>query len=204
MEPNEAVEVETEQLYLYGPNRTRSTDQSKVFRHLQRYMLAMIHSMPLQHRSYCLDYGCGSGYGTELLALNFEYTYGIDKDEKAMEYAKLMHSRSGVLYFPSIEATGLQKPQFDFIACIEAIEHMSAVEAGGLMNRFRDMLDPDGAVVITTPSRNQDAKPNPYHLHEYTVEELEDCLRLRFNVVEVQDISMGMPNLIAICREPKK
>ena len=168
-----------------------------------RYCLAWTHATVLPHSVYYLDYGCGSGYGTELLATQFQHTFGIERDDQARMYAQNMHRRSRAMYFPSLEATGLKNPRFDFITCIEVLEHLDREEGHALLKSFAGMLTEGGSLVLTTPQATSAKPENPYHKHEYTMEELEAYLSTLFETVEVQDISMGIPNMIAVCLRPK-
>lgn len=196
----EVVTDEREQVYLYGPERTVCPDPTKLFRHVQRYMLAMIQATALEKRDAYLDYGCGSGYGTELVALYFKRTLGIDRDASAVAYAREHHTRSGAVFLTDYHAVNT----YDLITCIEVIEHLDDVQRASMLDRFRALLDKDGTLVLTTPIGDGIRIENPHHLIEFTAEQLEALLKTRFNDVEVQDISLGLPNMIALCRGPKK
>lgn len=192
--------TEREQLYLYGPERTVCSDPSKLFRHLQRYMLAMVQATALEKRDAYLDYGCGSGYGTELVALYFKRTLGIDRDASAVAYAREHHTRSGAVFLTDYHAVDT----YDLITCIEVIEHLGEVERACMLDHFRALLDKDGTLVLTTPIGDGTKPVNEHHLIEFTADQLEALLKTRFDVVDVQDITMGLPNMIALCRGPKK
>ena len=201
-EPNEAPSLEREQFFLHGPQKTVSPDESKVYRHLQRYLLAMIHVMPLTRKELYLDWGCGSGYGTELVASCFKRSIGIERNLDALEYADKWHGRANTLYTTGVDFSDPQnKP--DFITCIEVIEHLTVTPAEILLETISRILRPEGTAVFTTPIYKPDQTPNPHHLKEYTPKEFGEMLQKYFSVVEVQDISMGIPNMIAICKEPK-
>lgn len=192
---------EREQLYLYGPEKTVSDDPTKFFRHMQRYMLAMIHATALEKRDVYVDYGCGSGYGTELISVYFDRSIGLDICPEAVEYAKRTHNRGGTTLFTNSVAFEGFKP--DFITCIEVLEHLGKTQAEHLIAQFGKILDPDGSLVITTPCPDPDGKPNPHHLHEYGPDDLYSLLSKHFREVEVEDISLGLLNVIAVCRGPK-
>lgn len=162
-------------------------------------MLALIHAMPMERRTACLDFGCGSGYGTELLGTYFPETIGVDTDEKSLLYARTMHSRSGATFQAAIPSAR----RFDFIACIEVIEHLEKDEAAKLIGEFARMLSPEGRLVLTTPIATTLVPENHHHKHEYAVEEFDAFLKEHFREVFVTDISIGMPNMLAVCLEPK-
>ena len=165
-------------------------------------MLAIVHAMPMERRTACLDYGCGSGYGTELLATYFPRTIGLDTSLKAIDYARVMHTRSGAQFVTQLHHAD-PPAKFDFITCIELIEHLPQDEARKLLQSFAYLLAPEGRLVLTTPIANPNGMATDHHLKEYGMDEFESFLSEFFGVVEVQDISVGMPNMIAICLEPK-
>lgn len=65
--------------------------------------------------------------------------------------------------------------QFDVIVCFEVIEHMP-VEAGWqLLWWFRQLVKPDGLVLLSTPVFDGHQAAN--HVHEWTIEELEGFIQ---------------------------
>src|SRR5258708_2262027 len=99
-----------------------------------------------------LDYGCGSGYGTALLAKSFGRVVGIDVDEESITLCREQYP-SPNLSFEAFES-GRQpfaNETFDFIGAFQVFEHIPLAETQGLVRALWLMLRPGGISVITTP-----------------------------------------------------
>lgn len=144
---------------------------------LYRYFMASTFAADVRNHDSMLDYGCGSGAGAELLAVNFDEAWGVDKDQTANAYAKKMHSRSGVKYVTSIEDVHPSKPM-GFVSIIECVEHMKPEEAKALLLKIRPMMASEGILFMTTPlALNKSGfSDNPWHVHEYQPIELKDLV----------------------------
>jgi len=205
-------EHQTENLFLFdcqelGVKKTETEDPSKKFRHLYRYMTALTYAtdLPAENRQIALDYGCGSGYGTEMLSLYFKKTVGVDSNLGAIAYAKKMHSRGESIYCTGAE-WALHGP-FDFITCIEVIEHMPIETAKHIIKVLHMALEPSGVLYITTPiaTTNDGVNPqNPWHVHEWQPSELGDFLSELFHDVQIQEIIGAGPAMAAACKNPKE
>ncbi len=128
----------------------------------------------------------------------------MERNLDALDYARLMHARSGVKYSKLLEDADLPAGGFDFITLVEVLEHLGQEEGSALLGRLGRLLSPEGRLVLTTPLRMPEAPPNPYHLNEFdTPEDLDAFLSKHFGDVHLESISMGIPNMLAVCREPK-
>lgn len=92
--------------------------------HLNRYKFA---SEYIQDKKV-LDIGCGTGYGTALLALKAKKIVGVDIDisKEAINYAKNNYSKKNIEFYVG-NATNLnflKDEEFDAIVSFETIEHM--------------------------------------------------------------------------------
>lgn len=136
-----------------------------------------------------LDFGCGSGYGTEMLSKNAAKVTGVDISQEAVDYAKKTFV-SHNLEFKMISELTDQK--FDIITSFQVIEHVpNDVEYIKTLKKF---LNPGGHLLISTPDKTHRLfsyiqKPwNIFHLKEYTSESLENLLRKQFAKVEILKI----------------
>ena len=133
-----------------------------------------------------LDFGCGSGYGTEMLSKNAANITGVDISKEAVDYARNNHQSDNVV-FKTI--SDLNDEKFDVITSFQVIEHVpNDVEYIKTLKRF---LNPGGHLLISTPDKkhrlfNHIQKPwNIFHLKEYTPKSLESLLKKHFSKVEI-------------------
>ena len=99
-----------------------------------------------------LDVGCGPGtfignYAGDTAAL------GIDSSASQIDYAcrqyATRHHRFSTRSVASLIEAG---ERFDAITMIELIEHLAPEEATRLLAQSRQLLSPEGALIVTTPN----------------------------------------------------
>lgn len=136
-----------------------------------------------------LDFGCGSGYGTEMLSKNALKITGADISKEAVDYAKDTFN-SPNLDFKTISE--LTDEKFDIITSFQVIEHVpNDIE---YVIKLKKLLNPGGYLLISTPDKkhrlfNYIQKPwNIFHLKEYTPKSLETLLKKKFSKVEILKI----------------
>jgi SAM-dependent methyltransferase len=146
-----------------------------------------------------LDVACGTGYGLALLHETRARVVGVDVALEAARAARAAHPEARVL-----AADGMKLPfadrSFEAVVSFETIEHLE--DRGRFLAELARVLQDDGLLILSTPNANhtrpRNGKPrNPYHLHEYSDEELGRELRLRFGSVRVLgqylDPAFGVP-----------
>ncbi len=149
--------------------------------HAARYVFAL----PAVEGRSVLDIACGTGYGIGLMQTKAAHVTGIDVDaEAARDARKECAGNSSVLL-----ANGLGLPfgdcVFDIITSFETIEHLH--ERTAFLAELRRVLKPAGVLLLSTPNANYalpvDGKPtNPFHVHEYTPDELRGELTAHFSI----------------------
>ena len=141
--------------------------------HLIRYITAVKF---LDGKRLVLDAGCGCGYGSELLALNSPKVVAIDNSAEAIKHSEKFHHRSNINYvLGDLESTDLSKlGQFDLVTFFEVLEHLHKPEAA--LQNLREIINPDGTLLLSTPNLKCSPGGNPYHVREYTSKELEELL----------------------------
>lgn len=133
-----------------------------------------------------LDAGCGTGYGTHLLASapGIASIVGIDLDARAIAWARRFyptpkaHFARGDLLAPALGGWGM----FDGVICFEVLEHLDEPER--LLQRLDDVLAPGGRLLISTPLGRGRAVPTqqPFHRFQLTRDEFMALLARRFRV----------------------
>jgi 2-polyprenyl-3-methyl-5-hydroxy-6-metoxy-1,4-benzoquinol methylase len=132
-----------------------------------------------------LDAGCGTGYGTEILAAaGAQRAVGVDISQDAIEAAR-SYSSEDVSEFSlgSLHELPFEDGAFDLAVCFEAIEHVENQQLA--IGELRRVLGPTGVLAISSPNRNVYPPGNPHHTHEYVPDELERALADEFTNVRL-------------------
>lgn len=140
-----------------------------------------------------LDGACGTGYGTSLLRrAGAECVEGVDLSEESVEEAEARYGGPGIR-FSAADLVNLGHPDeaFDVVVSFESIEHVK--DDGRYVAEMRRVLRRGGIFLCSTPNRTVtnpgtaiSTKPyNPFHVREYTINELRAKLRTEFDNVSI-------------------
>ncbi|HHI80829.1 MAG TPA: class I SAM-dependent methyltransferase [Planctomycetes bacterium] len=148
--------------------------------HLARYQFVF----PLAEGARVLDAGSGEGYGAALLARVASEVVAIDVDPRAIEKAKQKYPLSN-LHFQLVEADAdypFPEKSFDLVSSFEVIEHIHGWEK--YLEGIAKVLKDDGVLVISSPNRpyyrEERGEINPFHVHEFDLEEFREVLGRHF------------------------
>jgi SAM-dependent methyltransferase len=128
-----------------------------------------------------LDVACGAGFGLEMLVDAGARAIGLDLGASALAEAR--RARPGVRL---VRADALRLPlpdaSVEVVVSMETIEHVP--DAMRLLSEFRRILVPGGTLVVSTPNRAFGPERlhtgNPFHVREFTADELATLLRSGF------------------------
>lgn len=138
-------------------------------------------------RGTVLDLGCGTGYGTVLLAAPGRRVVGLDR------VAPASRARGGEARF----ARGALERLPFASGCAEAVVSFQVIEHFDSPTRYvaelARTLAQDGVLLVSTPNRLTSDGENPHHLHEYTADELAEALARFFAQVELRGIHARGP-----------
>lgn len=101
--------------------------------------------------SFILDYGCGPGRISLMLARSGFEVLGVDPSETMLEQAKEQHHQGLSVQFRVGDETILPPDSFDAIICSSVIEYVP--EPDKLLQRFHDSLREKGVLVISYSNR---------------------------------------------------
>jgi SAM-dependent methyltransferase len=127
-----------------------------------RHLAAYIHAATLAEGLHVLDAGCGEGFGTQTLTDSAREVTGVDYSAQAIEFSRKRWDRSN-LSFRRVDLT----------------------DPTPFLEGLRDRIAPGGRLMLTTPNRLKTFSENPYHVREYTREELSELLGRVFSEVEI-------------------
>lgn len=148
--------------------------------HLARYRFAITLQRP---RGSALDLACGSGYGIEILREYGYTTIGVDKDEKAIEYARTHYPANRFLRADITYNPGIWQP-YNLITFFEALEHLTYLEGIKVLKKAKNSLELGGVLVISVP-RDINDKYNIFHKSEWPYFLLKNELGSLFNNIKM-------------------
>ena len=139
----------------------------------QRCQYAYEYVTPLIKDKNVLDVGCGLAYGTALMAASAATIKGIDYDQSTLDDNKERYSDIKNISFERVTVPPLPYPDnsFDVITTFQFIEHIH--KRYEFMKECIRVLKPGGKLYITTPNTKRSLARNPFHIHEYTFDEMK-------------------------------
>ena len=134
-----------------------------------------------------LEVGCGEGRGVELLAPQGNSYTAIDKIASVISELSQRFPGSRFIQANIPPLSMIDDNSFDVIVSFQVIEHIKK-DKDFLRELYR-VLAPGGVALITTPNKPKSLTRNPWHIREYTSEELETLASDIFDEVEMKGIT---------------
>ncbi|MBC8293716.1 MAG: class I SAM-dependent methyltransferase [Proteobacteria bacterium] len=149
-----------------------------------RHLAAYRHAAVLAEGKHVLDAGCGEGFGTRTLVDAAASVVGLDYSEQAIEQCRRAWGRPG-LEFHRVDLTepGSFTDTFDLVINFQVVEHIE--DPRPFIEGLRARIAAGGCLLLTTPNRLTSFSENPYHVREYTADELTELLSGVFSSVEM-------------------
>jgi 2-polyprenyl-3-methyl-5-hydroxy-6-metoxy-1,4-benzoquinol methylase len=129
-----------------------------------------------------LDIACGSGYGSQFLALQgADQVVGVDIDQATIEYAQTYHNHPNVTYLraDAHAVPELEEASFDVIISFETIEHIQ--QPRDFLLELRRVLKPRGQCFLSCPN---DYRLSPwiseFHVNRFKFTEFRDLIVVVF------------------------
>lgn len=114
----------------------------------QQILRELLSKSNIRFKGKCLDAACGIGNNIRTI-LDYDLeVIGIDKSERALNFAKNRYRNEVVSFFPSeIENMNFADNSFDVVICTEALEHI--VNIKNAIVELHRVLKADGILIIS-------------------------------------------------------
>jgi len=149
-----------------------------------RHLAAYHYAASLAKGRRVLDAGCGEGFGTQTLAGVAREVVGIDYSSDAISYCSQKWNKPN-LSFVHVDLTepGAYDETFDLVLNFQVLEHIEVEKP--FLEGLRARIAPGGMLMLNTPNRLRTFSENPYHVREYTADELRELLLGVFSEVQM-------------------
>lgn len=132
-----------------------------------------------------VDAGSGDGTGASLFAERASRVVGLDHHAGAVAEATRVHGSSHVAFEQADLAAPWPVEDADTVVALQVIEHIEDDDA--FVRHAMAALRPGGRLLLTTPNRLLTFSDNPWHVREYTAEQLRSLLA-RHGEVELRGV----------------
>ncbi|MFC4871517.1 class I SAM-dependent methyltransferase [Negadavirga shengliensis] len=151
----------------------------------QRLLKAYIAAKPLV-KGDLLEIGCGEGRGVETLAPLVDHYQGLDKIKEVIDRLrrKFPDCTFEQAFIPPL--SDIPSDKFDTIVSFQVIEHIQNDRL--FLEEIHRVLKPGGTALISTPNIRFSLSRNPWHIREYTPEQLKQLCNGIFANVEAKGI----------------
>lgn len=145
--------------------------------HLYRYNLVanLLKQYKPDEQLSGLDLFTATGYGSFIVASNTDCRIdAYDASSEAVDYAKEYYAHPGISYKTQCFPFPLPESEYDFIMCIESLEHIAQYEE--MIAAMDKSLKPGGILFLSMP--NEDVMSlgkvkNPFHIRHFLKSEIE-------------------------------
>lgn len=166
---------------LHTAERVSRTDASDNYV-FQRSILAYHYAAGLVSGDV-LEIGTGMGYGIEIIAPSATSYTTIDKS-CAYDASLPDNTRFQQMEVPPI---GFADESFDYVISFQVIEHIKRDK--DFVKEVSRVLRKGGKFIVSTPNAPMSLTRNPWHIREYSEQQLRDLLAADFSSIEAYGVN---------------
>ncbi len=151
-----------------------------------------------------LDIACGEGYGSAILAQTARHVVGVDMEESVVAHAQTKYANENTTFrVGRCENIPVPDHTIDLAVSFETLEHTR--DQDQMLAEIRRVLEPGGILILSSPNRsyflNANAPPNPFHLKELGLFELESLMRRNFKHLRLLGQRVAYGSVVAPLQE---
>ena len=165
----------------------------------QRHLIAYIEASKLISGTV-LEIGSGEGYGVYELSKKAQKYIAIDKYDTPID-EELKNNNNIEFFEMNVPPLDFPENSVDFIVTFQVIEHIQDDEE--FIKEIYRVLKPGGKLILTTPNRLMSLSRNPWHVREYSPEEMREILNNSFKSINIKGI-YGNEKVMKYYSENKK
>lgn len=150
----QGVRREGDAIQIAGDYQARALNSERIaqrFWHEAKFRLIQRVAMP-GGSDRALDAGCGSGTISHFLSQTAAEVVGSDSNPAAIAYATRMYGSNNLKFVLGQFEDLIGYDRFDWIYCIEVIEHLYAEQGAEVLSLFRKLAKPGAHLLVTTPN----------------------------------------------------
>lgn len=148
-----------------------------------------------------LEVGCGEGRGIKALKDKVETYHAIDKIKNVIDKLKEKYPEVHFMHANIPPFEGVKDNFYDVVISFQVIEHIKKDKA--FLEEIYRVLKPGGVALVTTPNIKKTLTRNPWHIREYTADQLKGLAQKIFDDVEMKGIT-GNEKVMAYYEENKR
>jgi ubiquinone/menaquinone biosynthesis C-methylase UbiE len=134
-----------------------------------------------------LEIGCGEGRGIKLLKDKCDSYTAIDKIKPVLDTLSEKYPDVTFIHDNIPPLNKIEDDSFDVIISFQVIEHIKNDRL--FLEEIKRVLKPGGKALLTTPNIKKTLSRNPWHIREYTSDQLTQLASEIFDNVEMKGVS---------------
>jgi SAM-dependent methyltransferase len=133
-----------------------------------------------------LEVGCGTGKGIEVFAPLCKHYTAIDKNTALLNHLTTKYPQYKFIdaFIPPFK--DINDESMDSLITLQVIEHIE--DDHFFLKEIIRTLKGDEKAVIATPNKTMSLTRNPWHVREYTADEMYNLLKKYFSKVELMGV----------------
>jgi len=133
-----------------------------------------------------LEIGSGEGYGLMELAPKSEHYIAVDKYETLISEEIKEKNNITFIQLEVPPLSGVEDNSIDVVVSFQVIEHIKDDEQ--FLHEIYRVLKPGGKAILTTPNIMMSITRSPWHIREYTPNQMEELLNTSFDNYELKGV----------------